>query len=150
MRTLTLWIMGLALVGLLAAPMVAEETKAKAAGHRPQLTEEQRAAVKALVEKLHQDMKPLREAVKTEMQKLRELRKEKAGAEAIQAQVAVVKEKVAAVKARFEQFKTDLKAAVPAEVYQKIMERIRQRRADFLEDHPRLKEFLENHRGDAN
>lgn len=149
MRTLTLWIMGLALVGLLATPMMAEETTVKAKADRPQLTEEQRAAVKALVEKLHQDMKPLREAVKTEVQKLRELRKEKAGAEAIKAQVAVVKEKVAAVKTRFEQFKTDLKAAVPAEVFQKIMERFRERRDDFLEDHPRLKEFLENHRGNA-
>lgn len=145
MRMLALWMVGIAVTGLLVAPLMAGD-QAAAGADRPKLTEEQKTAVKALVQKLHQDMQPLREAVRAEVQKLRELWKSRAGQEAIQDQIAVVKEKVAAVKARFEQFKTDLKAAVPPEVYQKIIKRLHEKMQEFLENHPALRERIENRR----
>lgn len=112
---------------------------------QPLLTEEQRAAVKDILTTAHSEIKPLREAVKAEVEKLIGLRKDQAGEDAIKAQVAVVKEKVAALKARIEQLKADLKAAVPAEVYTKILQRMQERKQQFLQNHPRLAEFIAKH-----
>ena len=145
MKTLTLWMVGIAVTGLLAMPVLAGDGAA-AEQDRPRLTEEQRAAVKALMQKFHEEMQPLRAAVRAEVQKLRDLRKSQAGEEAIKAQIAVIKEKVAAVRSRFEQFKTDLKAIVPPEAYERILARMRQKRQEFLEDHPALRDRVENRR----
>lgn len=145
MKTLTLWIVGVVLTGLLVVPALAGD-KAAAGAERPKVSDEQKAAVKALVAAFHEDMQPLREAVRAEVQKLRELRKSQAGQEAIAAQVAVVKEKVAAVKARFEQFKTDLKALVPPEVYERMIKRFHAKMQEFAEDHPALGKRLEKAR----
>jgi tryptophan 2,3-dioxygenase len=134
-------------LGLLAAPLfAADDNAAKADRPLQQLTAEQRAAAKALIEKFHADMKPLRANVKTAVEKLKELRQSGAGQDERQAQREVVKSRIEAVKARWEQFKTDLKAAVPAEVYEKLVARFHAQMKEFLEEHPTLKERIEEHK----
>jgi cytochrome c556 len=132
-------------LGALVMPLMAEDTESTAPA-RPQLTEEQRAQVKALLEKFHADMKSLRAEVRTAMEMVRELRKSGAGEDEIKAALEAVKTKVQAVKARIEQLKTDLKGVVPPEVYERIMKRIQAKREAFLEDHPRIKERVHNRR----
>jgi len=134
------------LFGWTAASAIADDAaggKAGAAARVQRLTPAERAAVKSLLEQFRADMKPLRAELRAEVQKLRDLRRSGAGSEALKAQVAVVKGKAEALKARWLKLRDDLRAAVPPEVFERIQKRFRQRFEQFLDNHPRLKERWE-------
>ena len=150
MKTILMTVAACLVLGAIAMPLLAEDDAGRATRERPQarpqLTEEQKAQVKALLDKFHADMQGLRTELRTAMEKVRELRKSGAGEDEIKAAMEVVKTKTQAIKARIEQLKTDLKGVVPPEVYERIIKRIEAKREAFLEEHPRVKERVENRR----
>jgi len=109
------------LAGLLALPAWAQQTampKQKVdQGPFARMTPDQLAAVKALTVKFHQDRQALHADLKTAAEALKASRASGADEAATSAQHEVVKQKVEAIKARSEQFLSDLKPLVPDDLY---------------------------------
>jgi hypothetical protein len=133
------------LLGLMALPLMAADTPAAPApADHPmaKLTPEQRAAVRALMEKFHLDMVTLRADLRTAVDQLKDLRKSGADETALKAQREVVKTRIEAVHARIVQLLADLKPLVPPDVRERIADRVRDRIEsirDFMENHPGLR-----------
>ncbi len=142
-------VLAVAVSGWMTMVAFAADTQAGQEGRHRLMTEEQRAAVKSIISAARPEIQDLRESLKTEVGKLRDLRQDKAGEEAIKAQIAVVKNDVAALKSRVEELRADLKAAMPPEAYAKLQQWRHQRIQQFLDNHPALKERWTKRQGQA-
>ena len=148
-------VLSVAVVGWAAGLAAAGDGQGAERGKGPRLTEEQREQVREIVEAARTDIQALREQLRAEVKKLRELRQSGADEQQLAAQREAIKSKCQALRARWEKLRGDLKTMLPADVFARCQKRFRERRQEFLDNHPRLKEWRnrhrerQKHRGDA-